>query len=47
MALLQRFRDIGVHKFILRPIAADAQEVIGQTRQLIDQVLPEIARLNR
>ena len=46
MALVARFRDVGVHKFILRPIAATGEEVIEQTRQLIDQVLPEVARLN-
>ena len=47
MTLLHRFRDVGVHKFILRPIAANAEEVLVQTRQLIDQVLPEVARLNQ
>jgi alkanesulfonate monooxygenase SsuD/methylene tetrahydromethanopterin reductase-like flavin-dependent oxidoreductase (luciferase family) len=47
LALVDRFRAIGVHKFILRPIAGGANEVITQTQQLIDEVLPEIARLNQ
>lgn len=46
MMLLNRFRAVGVHKFILRPIAADAGEIMAQTRQLIDQVLPEVRKLN-
>jgi probable F420-dependent oxidoreductase len=47
MALVNRFRAVGVHKFILRPIAASGEDVLDQTRRLIEQVLPEIARLNR
>ena len=46
MALLQRFRDAGVHKFVLRPIASGTEDMIDQTRQLIDKVLPEVAALN-
>ena len=46
MALLQRFRDAGVHKFILRPIAQGTEDFIDQTRQLIEQALPQVAALN-
>ena len=46
MALLQRFRDAGVHKFILRPIAHGTEDFIDQTRQLIEQALPQVAALN-
>ena len=46
MALLQRFRDAGVHKFILRPIAQGTEDFIDQTRLLIEQLLPEVAALN-
>ena len=46
MGLLNRFRSAGVHKFILRPIAADGDDVMAQTEQLIEHVLPEIDRLN-
>ncbi len=46
MALLQRFRDAGVHKFILRPIANGTEEFVAQTRLLIERVLPAVAALN-
>ena len=46
LRLIERFRAVGVHKFILRPIAAGAEDVMSQTRSLVDRVLPEIARLN-
>ena len=46
MALLQRFRDVGVHKFILRPIVHGTEDFIDQTRLLIERVLPEVAALN-
>ena len=46
LALLNRFRAAGVHKFILRPIAAGTGDMLTQTRRLIDQVLPEVAAMN-
>jgi len=46
LSLVGRFRDVGVHKFILRPIATGAEDVMRQTSLLIEQVLPEIARMN-
>ncbi len=47
LALLADFRAAGVHKFVLRPIAANPQEVMQQTRRLIDEVLPEVNALNQ
>jgi len=47
MARLDEFRAAGVHKFILRPIAFGTEEMLAQTRQLIDRVLPRVAALNR
>jgi hypothetical protein len=33
-----------VQKFVLRPIGGDDDAVMAQSRQLIEQVLPEVAR---
>jgi alkanesulfonate monooxygenase SsuD/methylene tetrahydromethanopterin reductase-like flavin-dependent oxidoreductase (luciferase family) len=46
MQLVHQFRDAGVHKFILRPIASGTDEMIEQTKQMIEHLLPEIASLN-
>ena len=46
MGLLKRFHSAGAHKFILRPIANGAEEVMEQTRRLVEEVLPEVAALN-
>ncbi len=46
LSLLDDFRAVGVHKFILRPIAASGAEVMSQTEQLIEAVLPEVNRMN-
>lgn len=46
MRLLLSFHEVGVHKFILRPIAADTPEYIEQTQRFITELLPEIRRLN-
>ena len=45
MAKLASFRAAGAHKFILRPIAAGTDDMIAQTKRLIDEVLPEVAGL--
>ncbi|MEM8767606.1 MAG: LLM class flavin-dependent oxidoreductase [Pseudomonadota bacterium] len=47
MALLDDFRAVGVHKFVLRPIAANGREVMAQTEKLVEQVLPEVKQMNR
>ncbi len=46
MARLDEFRAAGVHKFILRPIAFGTDDMLTQTRQLIESVLPRVAALN-
>ena len=46
MALVNRFRAAGVHKFVLRPIASGTEETIAQTKRLIEEVLPEVAALH-
>lgn len=46
MSLIHEFRDAGVHKFVLRPIARDGDDFIDQTRQFIEKLLPEVAGLN-
>jgi len=47
MALLEEFRAAGAHKFILRPIAADGDDLLAQTRRFIEELLPRIRALNR
>ena len=42
MAKVKSFREAGAHKFILRPIASGTQDMIAQTKLLIDEVLPEV-----
>jgi probable F420-dependent oxidoreductase len=46
MALLNEFRAAGVHKFILRPVAESGDDIIAQTRQFIDKLLPAVTALN-
>lgn len=46
LTLLQRFREAGVHKFVLRPIAADGDDLIRQTRLFVERLLPEIAAID-
>ena len=36
--------DAGISKFVLRPLARGDQDMLAQTRRLIDEVLPEVAR---
>ncbi len=47
MALVDRFRRAGVHKFVLRPITTDGGDVMLQTERFIEHVQPEIERLNQ
>lgn len=46
MTLLNAFRGAGVHKFVLRPIAFGTQDMLDQTQQMIEQILPEVATFN-
>jgi len=41
LSLAAKFHRAGVHKFILRPIASDAEDMIRQTKLLIEQTLPD------
>lgn len=47
MALVRDFHAAGVHKFILRPIASGTEDMLDQTRQMVEKLLPEIDALNR
>ncbi len=46
MALVQDFHAAGVHKFILRPIAHGTDDMLDQTRQMVEKLIPEIDALN-
>lgn len=47
LALMERFRRAGVHKFVLRPIATDGADFIAQTKLFIERLMPAIKALNR
>ena len=45
-AIIERIAEYiaaGVSKFVLRPVGSSGEEVLAQTRQLIEQVLPQVA----
>ena len=46
MALVHDFHAAGVHKFVLRPIAAGTEDMLKQTRLMVEKLLPEISALN-
>ncbi len=44
--IVQRIADYvagGISKFVLRPVGSDDAEMLAQTRQVIEQVLPLVA----
>jgi probable F420-dependent oxidoreductase len=43
LARLAEYIGAGIAKFVLRPLGADGADVMGQTRRLIAEVLPEVA----
>lgn len=43
---LREFIAAGAHKFILRPVAGGADEMLEQTRLLIREVIPRVAAMN-
>ena len=43
---LHEFIDAGIFKFVLRPIGTGDDDLFQQTKQLIEQVLPEVPGLN-
>lgn len=44
---LRAYRAAGAHKFILRPMAGDSEDMLAQTRKMIELILPEVAAMNR
>ncbi len=46
MAQVRAYRAAGIHKFVLRPIAHGEDDVIEQTRLMIERILPEVASLS-
>ena len=46
MEMVHQFRAADVYKFVLRPIAAGTEDMIEQTRLLIEKLLPELYALN-
>ena len=46
LELLKEFHEAGAHKFILRPIADGHADMIHQTKLLIEELMPRIAKLN-
>ena len=46
MQQVQSFRDAGIHKFVLRPIARGNGDVLKQTRQFVGSILPAVESLN-
>lgn len=46
MAHIAEYLAAGVSKFILRPIGAGDDDTLAQTRRLIEEILPAVARLN-
>ena len=39
---IQEYVDAGISKFILRPIGANDEDLISQTRFLAEEVIPEV-----
>ncbi|MCB1742845.1 MAG: LLM class flavin-dependent oxidoreductase [Gammaproteobacteria bacterium] len=47
-ALLERVREFaaqGVSKFVLRPVGADDDDILAQTRRMVDELLPAVQGL--
>ena len=40
LARLAEYIDVGVSKFVLRPLGSDDDAILDQTRLLIEEVLP-------
>ena len=47
MLRIQEFVVAGVSKFVLWPIGNDDEDILGQTRRLIEEVQPAVETLNR
>ena len=46
-ALAEKVHKVGVHKFILRALASDADDMIKKTRMLIEKRLSDIKNIGR
>lgn len=44
---IRAYHAAGAHKFILRPMATGTEDMLTQTRMLVERVLPEVAAMNR
>ena len=44
VARIAEYVAVGVSKFVLRPVASSDEEMQGQTRKLIEDVLPLVAK---
>ena len=47
MLRIEEFVAAGVSKFVLWPIGNDDEDILGQTRRLIEEVQPAVEALNR
>ena len=43
---IQAYVDAGISKFVLRPMGSSDEDFLSQTRRMIDEVLPEVAKMN-
>ena len=44
VARIAEYVDAGVSKFVMRPVGGGDDALIGQTRRLIEEVLPRVAK---
>ena len=44
--LLKKFHAAGAHKFILRPMAFGTEDMLEQTRLMVNELLPAVSALN-
>jgi hypothetical protein len=42
LARIEEFRDAGISKFVLRPIASSGEDFMDQTQRLIETVIPSV-----
>jgi len=44
---IRAYHAAGAHKFVLRPMARDTDEMFSQTRRFVDEVLPAVEAMNQ
>ena len=47
LARIGEYVDAGVSKFVLRPMGADDDDMLAQTRDFIEKILPGVVELNK